>query len=99
MADTEFFAKDWMDPDGVIVASGERLARQIIPSLRQGKSVLIHTQGIGGVSSSYFNIILQMVRDEAGEGALGRLHFQWSSPIQKGMSERSLEALRTMARP
>jgi hypothetical protein len=82
-----------MDPDGVIVASGERLARQVMPALRRGDSILIRTEGLEGISSSYFNIFLTLIRDELGLAALSKVAFECGSPIHRAILERSLLAL------
>ena len=94
---TEFIAKEWMDPDGVIVASGERLARHVLPVLRRGESVLVRTDGLEGLSSSYFNIFLIIIRDELGPASLARVSFQFSSTIHRAMLDRSLAAVTNAA--
>jgi hypothetical protein len=88
----EFIAKEWMDPDGVIVSSGERLALAILPALHRGESVVVHTEGLEGLSSSYFNIVLNIIRDELGPASLSRVAFECASPIHRAMLERSIFA-------
>ena len=81
-----------MDPDGVIVASGERLARQVLAALCRSESILIRTEGLEGISSSYFNIFFNLIRDELGPDSLDRVTFECASPIHRAILERSLSA-------
>ncbi len=94
MKNTVLLAKNLLDPEGVIVASGERLAREVVPLLQDGQSVTIDTLGLGGPSSSYFNIFLKMIVDEVGADALDRVHFTFRSSILRSLYERSLAAVR-----
>jgi hypothetical protein len=89
----EFNAEDWLDPDGIIVASGERLARKVLPDLQRGEEVLVRASGLEGLSSSYFNILLVIIRDEIGPAGLNRISFEFSSPIHRAIFERSLSAV------
>jgi len=90
---TEIRAIDHLDPGGLIVRSGELLARPVVEALRSGGEVTVELRGLGGVSSSYFNIFLRTVRDALGPGALGRVHVRSASPVQMQVYDRSLSAL------
>ena len=90
----EIRAADFIHPDGLIVASGEMLARKVIEVLRTGEKVLIQLRGLPGISSSYFNVLLLMVQAEVGPDALDRLQWDLVWPIQRQIYERSLEAAR-----
>lgn len=90
----EIRAADHIDPNGLIVRSGELLARRVIESLRSGESVHIDLRGLSGISSSYFNILLRLIYDEAGAAAIDRVQLAFVSPLQKQVFDRSLEAIR-----
>jgi hypothetical protein len=94
----EFRAKEWLDPDGVIVASGERLARQVLPALRRGEQVIVRADGLAGLSSSYFNIFFNIIRDELGPDALSMVEFDCISPTLRTILERSLSASMNVSR-
>jgi hypothetical protein len=86
-------AQEYVDPDGLIVKSGELLARQAIESLRQSDVVRIQLRGLTGISSSYFNIFLRLIREQLGAEALGRIEMLFVSPLQKQVYDRSLRAV------
>ncbi len=90
----EIRAADHVDPGGLIVRSGELLARKVIESLHGNAAVRVDLKGLPGISSSYFNILLRLVYDEAGSAAVDRVQMVFVSPLQKQIFERSLEAIR-----
>jgi hypothetical protein len=89
----ELIARDYLDPNGRIDKSGEMLARRAIETLRSGEAVRIQLQGLPGMSSSYFNIFLLMIRDELGPEALERIRMDFISPLQKQIFDRSFDAV------
>ncbi|MGB7157873.1 MAG: hypothetical protein WBD40_07390 [Tepidisphaeraceae bacterium] len=88
-----FDAKNYVDPDGLIVRSGELLARGVLAALRHGDSVHVNLAGLCGISSSYFNMFLHTIRTELGAEALGRVQMEFVSPLQRQVYVRSLEAV------
>ena len=89
---TQLNAHDFVDRDGLIVRSGELLARKVIELLREGEVVRVQLRGLNGISSSYFNVLLRMIRDDLGADALQRVTLLFVSPLQQQVYERSLQA-------
>jgi len=90
---TEIRAIDFIDPDGLIVRSGELLARQVLGTLRHDESVRVQFRGLSGISSSYFNILLKRLIEDMGPDVLHRVQFEFVSPLQKQIFDRSREAI------
>jgi hypothetical protein len=89
----EIRAIDYIDPDGLIVRSGELLARQVLETLRHDESVRVQLRGLSGISSSYFNILLKRVIEDMGCDVLHRVQFDFASPLQKQIFDRSWEVI------
>lgn len=79
---------------GSIVDSSVALAHQIAQVLRAGSDITVSFAGMRGLSSSYFNPILNAVKDSAGLSVIGqRLAFQFDSKAQEIVFQRSLDAV------
>ncbi len=86
-------ATSFLDSTGSIVGSAGRFADELVRNLRDGRSVNVSMEGMRGVASSYFNVVLQRITKELGIEALDRLRFQWDSTAQKVVYQRSLKSL------
>lgn len=91
---TEIHARDYRDPDDVIVASGQLLAGRVIELLRKEPRVRVHLRNMPGLSSSYFNIFIKRIAEEVGPDAPDRVEFDFASPLQANVYARSLDAFR-----
>jgi hypothetical protein len=89
---TTILARESQDPQGVIVASGTRLAEETIRVLEQSDRVTIDLHGMSAISSSYFNIFLVLLGEKLAMQALRQVDFIFASPIHRLLFERSLEA-------
>lgn len=88
------FARDFEDPDGVVVQSGRRLAEHAITLLNDIREpIAIDLTGASPISSSYFNIFLALIVERLGVEALRQVEFVFVSPIQRQVFERSREAI------
>jgi hypothetical protein len=85
-------AKQFLDPDGGIVESAARLGDEVARRLRDHEVVTIELRDMRGLSSSYFNVLLQKVLPVTMPRDFARrviLHFD--SPAQEEVFKRSLE--------
>ena len=75
--------------------TAESLADAVIRSLADdGTTVLISVKGLLGVSSSFFNLVFQMVLDQLGPNAVrDRIDFQTTSQVQMSIIDRSRAAV------
>ncbi len=85
-------AKDLLDPDGVIVSSGERLATAVVAALEHAQTVNIDLRGMPPISSTYFNVVLRTVRDQFGHQAVERVVVSTPSSIIQSVFDRSKTA-------
>ncbi|MCI0630006.1 MAG: hypothetical protein L0Y44_05055 [Phycisphaerales bacterium] len=84
-----------MDPDGSIVLSARLLGRVVVRKLESSEHVHISFAGMRGLPSSYFNELLQMIVSTLKTKDLcERVKFEFDSPVQVQVFERSLAALR-----
>ena len=80
---------------GSIVDSGIALANEIVGKLRAGESITVTFAGMRGLPSSYFNPVLKAVKANLGLDVIGqRLTFDFVSPAQQSVFNRSLDAVR-----
>jgi STAS-like domain of unknown function (DUF4325) len=87
-------AKEFLDPQGLIVESASLLSKAVISHLAQGQDVTISLSQVRGISSSYFNIILGDVVAGFGADVIGRrVIFQFDSEPQRQVFQRSLDSL------
>lgn len=86
-------ARDFEDSQGVIVTSGTLLAREVLRLLQTEDRVEINLRGMSAISSSYFNIFLQLLMESMGSNGIQRISFDFVSPIQRRVFERSLDAV------
>ena len=76
-----------------IVESGIALGNAIVEKLQSGETIIVSFVGMRGLSSSYFNPMLQSVKQNAGLGVIGRqLLFDIPSAAQQSVFNRSLDA-------
>jgi hypothetical protein len=88
-------ASNFVDPTASIVKSALSLAAAIVQQLAVGNDVIVDLAGLKGLSSSYFNPILQIVKQEFGIEAFGtRVRFSFDSSAQRLVFNRSFEAVR-----
>ena len=77
-----------------IVESGVALGNVIVEKLQSGETITVSFAGMRGLSSSYFNPMLQAVKLNAGLGVIGqRLLFDLPSAAQQSVFNRSLDAV------
>jgi hypothetical protein len=95
--ETALFAKDFLDPQGVVLRSADNVADAVIASLGENDRVSIAMNGMPAVSSSFFNVILRRVLDALGPAALDRLHMATPSAVLRQIFDRSLLAMRQLA--
>lgn len=78
-----------------IVNSGIALANEIFGKLRAGESITVTFAGMRGLPTSYFNPVLKAVKANLGLDVIGqRLTFDFVSPAQQSVFNRSLDAVR-----
>jgi hypothetical protein len=63
---TVIVARDFVDEKLSVVESAGLVARRVVEALQSGESVVVSVRGLRGVSSSFFNVLL-----DAAEKALG----------------------------
>lgn len=82
------------DMERSIVENAEILAAAILVELKADRSVIVSLAGLRGAPTSYFNLILRRLVDEVGEAAMRtRVAFEFDSPVQRLVYERSLAAI------
>jgi hypothetical protein len=87
-------ALDYCPPEASPVDSAERLAQQVLESIRAGRSVVISMDGVLGASSSFFNVIFAKLRDSVGnQVAREQLSFDGLGPTQRLVESRSRRAV------
>ena len=80
---------------GSIVQSGTALANEIVGKLRAGEEITVSFSGMRGLSSSYFNTVLNAVKASLGLDVIGqRLIFDFVSAAQQAVFNRSLDAVK-----
>jgi hypothetical protein len=92
-------AKEFVDPQGRIVESAGLLADEVLRQLPMVEVITIDFSDMRGLSSSYFNFLLQRVAAMITVPELKRrLVMAFDSPAQQHVFERSLSfASRTVA--
>jgi hypothetical protein len=91
---TALFAKDFLDPSGIIVRSAENLAGIVVQKLGANDLIGISMEGMPPVSSSYFNIVFRRVVEAHGPASLDRVQMVSLSPTLRQVFERSKDAAR-----
>lgn len=87
-------ASTYIDPTGGVVSSANLLAAAVISALDENEAVTVQLIGLRSVTSSYFNMILSLVAERHGVDAIrNRLTFQFSSPAQRVIFQRSYDAV------
>ena len=80
---------------GSIVESGMALANEIVNKLRAGEQITVSFAGLRGLSSCYFNPVLNAVKANLGLDVIGqRLIFDFVSAAQQAVFNRSLDAVK-----
>ncbi|MCC6423353.1 MAG: hypothetical protein IT447_07715 [Phycisphaerales bacterium] len=89
----------FIEANGSIVASAELLAKEIVIQLTDHKVVMVDLSQMRGLSSSYFNVLLQRVGDAITLAEFPqRVRLQFDTAAQEQVFNRSLEyARRTVA--
>ena len=90
-------ANEYLDPNGSIVLSGRLLGDAALRALASSPSVRVSLAGLRGLPSTYFNEFLRIVAEGLGRGHLARVVFDFDSPVQRQVYERSLSAVRQNA--
>ena len=87
---------EFLDPDGSMVVSAQRTADRVLPILQRGQPVTLSFNGMRGVSSSFFNVLLRQLAPVTGIGDLmNRVSFEFDSSVQEMVFRRSLERLQS----
>ena len=90
-------AADHLDPDGSIVASGERLADVVADRIDAGGAsgvTSVSFDGMRGVPPTFFNVLLTRLADRCGLAAVSeRVAFRFTSAVQEQVYRRSLAAV------
>jgi hypothetical protein len=77
-----------------IVESSTLLASELVQRLCASGDITVSFAGMKGLSSSYFNPILNAVKAQAGLSIIGnRLVFQFDSKAQQLVFQRSMDAV------
>lgn len=85
-------AKHYVAPRGRIVDSASRLADEVVRQLGLRESVSVDLREMRGLSSSYFNVLLQRVIPVTTLAKFPhRVEFIFDSPAQEQVLKRSLE--------
>ena len=93
-------ALDHVDPTGSVVGSGDELATKVIKILRDVGSARVSFSNMHFVSSSYFNIFVRRILEECGAEGLDSLVFEFASPLQEQLFDRSrAAAIRAVIKP
>ena len=88
-------AKNFLDPNGGIVQSASLLADEVIRQLKQTDVVRIDFRDVRGLTSSYFNVLLQRVLAETTQQAFSqRIQLHFDSIAQQQVFDRSMESVR-----
>jgi hypothetical protein len=92
-------AKQFLHPRGRIVDSAARLADEVTRQLESHETISIDLRGMRGLSSSYFNLLLQRVMSVTTPDAFSqRVTFLFDSAAQEQVYQRCLDfARRTVA--
>lgn len=92
-------ARQFVDPSGRIVESATRLADEVARQLALHDVVAIDFRGMRGLSSSYFNVLIQrVVHETTPTEFLRRIQPLFDSSPQQQVFNRSLDfASRTVA--
>jgi hypothetical protein len=90
---TSYLATEHLDPEGRIVASGERLAAAVVSVLKGGDSLTIDFVGMPAISSAYFNVLLLRLLDlGVGREVIDRIEWKSLPPLYLPIYERSKAA-------
>ena len=77
-------ATKYQDADQRIVESAAMLAREVLCALESHEVVEIDLHGLKGLSSSYFNVLLQQVLPVTTVGGFAkRVHLRFGSAAQR----------------
>lgn len=97
--ETTIEAKGFVDPTGEIVASAARLADEVVRQLAVHEVVTVNLRQMRGLSSSYFNVLLQRVSGVTSISEFPRrVRFIFDTSAQEVVFKRSLDfASRTVA--
>ena len=99
MAVTFVQATQFIDPSGSIVKSATAVGAAVLEQLDKGSDVVISLAGMKGVSSSYFNLVLQAIVERHGAAVLNsRVRFAFNSPAQDVVYQKSLRAVQSLPR-
>jgi hypothetical protein len=89
----ELQAKEFLDARASIIESAKNLAEATVERLKEGSDVQISLEGLNGIPSSYFNVVLLRLIGEFGVEAV-KLHvkFQLNTEAQRFVFQRSFDA-------
>jgi hypothetical protein len=92
-------ARQFLDPQGRIVESAKLLADEVLTQLAAHDVVTVDLRELRGLSSSYFNVLLQRVLPVTTLADFPRrVQLMFDSPAQEHVYKRSLDfASRTVA--
>ena len=92
------YARDHLDPGGSIVLSARLFGGLVARHLASGSVVRVSFADVRGLASSYFNELLHMIVEVLGTTHFSdRVQFDFDSPVQRQVCERSLAALHQSA--
>lgn len=92
--------RDYVDGSQSVVDSASQVADEVSRRLNNGQNVVLSVRGVRGVSSTFFNVILNAVAQVLGTGfASDRFSVETDTETQEMIYRRSLEALRSKEQP
>jgi len=87
-------ALDFTQPSRSVVDSARALGDEVCRRVASSPTVVVAFDGLRGVSSSYFNVLFQTIRDTAGTETLrSAVEFRYDSDAQRTIAQRSLRAV------
>jgi hypothetical protein len=89
---TTIVAREFQDADGRIVESAARLAAEVLSALESHQVVEIDFHDLKGLSSSYFNVLLQQVLPVTTVSGFPQgVHLRFGSAAQQQVFARCFE--------
>ncbi len=77
--------------------TAEDVTTLVLAHLEAGRMAVVSLEGLRGVASSFFNVLLDKVVARWGLAGLDRIEFRCETPTQTAVLERSLKSVRSGA--
>lgn len=97
MSDPVIRAVEHSGSSRTLVDTAEDVAALVLAQMETGRMAFVSLEGLRGVASSFFNVILDGVVARWGLAGLDRLEFRCETPTQASVLERSLKSVRSGA--